>query len=438
MSFPIIRNPLLPSPPSSKKKSGKLRRTEFFSSLQISAAASLKPSISTDSFRNFVTQTIHHISGANTRMNKRIMPSGIPKSATMGVNCYNRYPIIQEPLVHYNGSKHTLEELPVEKLTWIKEDQLNNGIRNPLSHYHHSIVLRKPLKRILQVIATDSSKVRSFRCTVQVNDETCAGSFVTSEKSGKNGSIVQFDETFLFDIEEPTTATISVFAKHKSLFGAKQQEVCLGKETIEIGLNLKQKTAERFVLNDNPNSGQSNDYQLLVVHGTYVSRRSQILLNNTVLFEDYITAHTHNGQFQRWERFWGVLHATQFELYDFEYKNSRPPLYVIPLDQFVSVSSIEEDEEDHWADIGSRGLVLEFTSRAIERDQKVSGCRMYLLPESTASAREWKDKLNYAASIFDELGGELDYDDCGSSLYSFDDQHSSSSSRLTVPSKLLW
>ncbi|KAG0779280.1 hypothetical protein G6F21_012650 [Rhizopus arrhizus] len=241
----------------------------------------------------------------------------------------------------------------------------------------------------------------------------------------------------LFDIEEPTTATISVFAKHKSLFGAKQQEVCLGKETIEIGLNLKQKTAERFVLNDNPNSGQSNDYQLLVVHGTYVSRRSQILLNNTVLFEDYITAHTHNGQFQRWERFWGVLHATQFELYDFEYKNSRPPLYVIPLDQFVSVSSIEEDEEDHWADIGSRGLVLEFTSRAIERDQKVSGCRMYLLPESTASAREWKDKLNYAASIFDELGGELDYDDCGSSLYSFDDQHSSSSSRLTVPSKLL-
>lgn len=125
-------------------------------------------------------------------------------------------------------------------------------------------------------------------------------------------------------------------------------------------------------------------------------------------------------------------------MYDFEYKNSRPPLYVIPLDQFVSVSSIEEDEEDHWADIGSRGLVLEFTSRAIERDQKVSGCRMYLLPESTASAREWKDKLNYAASIFDELGGELDYDDCGSSLYSFDDQHSSSSSRLTVPSKLLW
>jgi hypothetical protein len=186
---------------------------------------------------------------------------------------------------------------------------------------------------VLQVIATDSSKgktefstffffftnselVRSFRCTVQVNDETCAGSFVTSEKSGKNGSIVQFDETFLLylfarvhkkvnklicfisDIEEPTTATISVFAKHKSLFGAKQQEVCLGREIIEIGLNLKQKTAERFVLNDNPNSGQSNDYQLLVVHGTYVSRRSQILLNNTVLFEDYITAHTHNGQFQ--------------------------------------------------------------------------------------------------------------------------------------------
>ncbi|KAG1457335.1 hypothetical protein G6F56_006633 [Rhizopus delemar] len=237
-------------------------------------------------------------------------------------------------------------------------------------------------------------------------------------------------------------ATFSVYAKNRSLFGSKQQEVCLGKQTIQVALDHRQKSAERFVLNDDPSSGQSNDYQLLVVHGTYVSRRSQILLNNTVLFEDYITAHIHSGQSQRWERFWGVLHATQFELYDFEYKGNRPPLYVIPLDQFVNVSSIEEDEDDHLADIGSRGLVLEFTSKALDKEERrlfserESGCRMFLLPESTASAREWKDKLNYAASVFEELGGELDSDD-SDSLYSFDDLESDHS-RMTVPSKLLW
>ncbi|CEG67594.1 hypothetical protein RMATCC62417_03999 [Rhizopus microsporus] len=475
-SFPTLRNPLLPSPPR-KKKPSKLSRTEFFSSLQLSAAASLKPSISTDSFRNFVNQTIHHISGANVRMNKRIMPSGMPKSATMDMN-HDHYPSM-EPLVHYNGPQHTLEELPAEKLNWIKEDQLSNSMKNPLSHYSRSIVLRKPLKRsktyhqlslacalqkseikpkamfylrILQVTATDTSKgnhihcpkFRSFKCTVQVNDDICAGSFVTGEKSGKNGSIVHFDETFLFDIEEPTTATISVYAKNRSLFGGKQNETCLGRETIPIHLQLKQKSTERFVLNSDPNSGQSNDFQLLVIQGVYVSRRSQTLLNNTVLFEDYITVHTHSGQSQRWERFWGVLHATQLELYDFEYKKSRSPLYVIPLDQFINVSSIEEDEEDHWADIGSRGLVLEFTSKALDKEergfafseQRDQGCRMYLLPESTASAREWKDKFNYAASIFDELGGDLsDYDE-DSSVYSY--EYSDSSSRLTVPSKLLW
>lgn len=143
-SFPTLRNPLLPSPPR-KKKPSKLSRTEFFSSLQLSAAASLKPSISTDSFRNFVNQTIHHISGANVRMNKRIMPSGMPKSATMDMN-HDHYPSM-EPLVHYNGPQHTLEELPAEKLNWIKEDQLSNSMKNPLSHYSRSIVLRKPLKR---------------------------------------------------------------------------------------------------------------------------------------------------------------------------------------------------------------------------------------------------------------------------------------------------
>jgi hypothetical protein len=60
-------------------------------------------------------------------------------------------------------------------------------------------------------------------------------------------------------------------------------------------LHAKSKTTERFVLKNDYKSGQSGDIQLLVVHGTYVSRRTQNMLNNTILFEDYITAYIRTG-----------------------------------------------------------------------------------------------------------------------------------------------
>lgn len=171
-----------------------------------------------------------------------------------------------EPLVHYNGPYHTLESLPVEKLNWIKDEQTSTLVKNPLTNYTKSIVLRKPLTRsqtypaalnassysrplqpkpkgmfylrgmcayvcvcvdaniqhalVLQVIATDTSKsklppspletcsnvilipftARLFRCGVQINQETCLSSYVTSEKTGKHSSIAQFDETFLLQV----------------------------------------------------------------------------------------------------------------------------------------------------------------------------------------------------------------------------------------------
>lgn len=101
------------------------------------------------------------------------------------------------------------------------------------------------------------------------------------------------------DVDDQTTATISIYAQNKSsnLFQSRhqKQEICLGKESIHIALHPKSKTTERFVLNSNPNAGQSNDIQLLVVHGTFVSRRTQNMLNNTILFEDFITAYVHTG-----------------------------------------------------------------------------------------------------------------------------------------------
>jgi hypothetical protein len=91
------------------------------------------------------------------------------------------------------------------------------------------------------------------------------------------------------DIDAPTTATISVYAQNKGghLFHSKnhKQEVCIGQEVINIPLHPKAKATERFVLS------QSHDLQLLLVHGTFVSDRTQNMMNNTILFEDFITAY---------------------------------------------------------------------------------------------------------------------------------------------------
>lgn len=83
---------------------------------------------------------------------------------------------------------------------------------------------------------------------------------------------------------------------------------------------------------------------------------------------------------------------------------------------------------------------------------------MYLLPESSAAAREWENKFNYVASIFNEVRG---WDETsGSSFVSDESNYSYHASedetdedvedddeeeeeeegniRLTVPLKLMW
>ncbi|KAI8356707.1 hypothetical protein EDC96DRAFT_446174 [Choanephora cucurbitarum] len=284
-TYPTIRNPLLPSPPTMRRKS--------FS------AESLRSSISTASIRSFM----HHLS--STRMSqanrRKIMPL-MPKSVTEKSIHYGRFQQ-NEPLVHYNGPFHTLESLPLETLNWIKDEQTSTLVKNPLTDYQRSIVLRKPIHRntqILQIISTHSSKTRIYRCGIQVNQETCVSSYVTSEKTGKHSSIAQFDETFLLqvehDIEQQTTATITVYAQTKShsLFQKAKKEICLGVETIGLGLYPKAKTTERIVLHHST-PGQNNTFQLLVVYGTYMSHRTQNMLNNTILFEDFVTVYVQTG-----------------------------------------------------------------------------------------------------------------------------------------------
>jgi hypothetical protein len=85
-------------------------------------------------------------------------------------------------------------------------------------------------------------------------------------------------------VDSPSHATINVYAqkKSKNIFTSNKGEELLGKESINISLQSRSKTMERFILNN-------DHFQLLVVYGTFLSCRSQNMLNNTILFQDYIT-----------------------------------------------------------------------------------------------------------------------------------------------------
>lgn len=165
-AYPTIRNPLLPSPPISSSRNRFRSKNDLLSNLSLSTTATLKSSMSTASIRSFMNQTIHQISNASSTLrignNKRIMPV-LPKSATtdknidsmmkkklsLNSNKKNQQDLGNnaEPLVHYNGPFHTLESLPMEKLNWVKDEQTSALVKNPLTDYNRSIVLRKPLTR---------------------------------------------------------------------------------------------------------------------------------------------------------------------------------------------------------------------------------------------------------------------------------------------------
>lgn len=164
-NYPTIRNPLLPSPPTSSSRS-RFRKTELLSNLSLANTSStIKTSMSTASIRSFMSQTINQLSNASSTFrfgpNKRIMPSTpsttistnfLSKSVTDHIiNKPTKKKDLQnttcEPLVHYNGPFHTLESLPTEKLNWIKDEQTSALVKNPLTNYSRSIVLRKPLSR---------------------------------------------------------------------------------------------------------------------------------------------------------------------------------------------------------------------------------------------------------------------------------------------------
>ncbi|KAG0180003.1 hypothetical protein DFQ29_001377 [Apophysomyces sp. BC1021] len=390
----------------------------------LSTTSSVKSSLSTASFRSFISRSLS-AAGSHIRLptHKRVMPTAIVTTTKEDIKLRYKTKTTTEPTVHYNGPFQTLEQLPEEKLAWIKQESSNLG--HPLANCTRSVVMHKP----------------------HIRSQT-------------------------FDVEKPTTATLTVYAQIRSsgMFNSRTQDKCIGKEAFKITMCAQQKQLQRFVINDHTQPSQSNAYQVLVVYGTFVSRRAQTLLNNTTLLQDFVTIYVRGRTSPRWDRYWAVLRGVQLELYDFQYRESRPPRYIFPLQYLVrAVYPAADDEAERQVDIGSRGLALEFSEQVLDRhhqllDNPEFECRMYLLPDTLAKAREWEKAFTYVTTIFHELQqdkeseeDEDDEDDLSytSSEYSEEDEgfiYESDDSDLsrklahtvlsnhskTIPSKFLW
>ncbi|KAI9321785.1 hypothetical protein BX666DRAFT_1874954 [Dichotomocladium elegans] len=288
-----------------------------------------------------------------------------------------------DPVIHYNGPYETLDQLPDEKLQWIRREPVEaEGLRHPLADCPKSIVLRKPVTRS-QTFYTD--------CPTK------------HQKT---------------DVDEDSTVTLKIFAQPKpARRGIGQhhglEDVMIGTETFSVPLQACEKQLRRMALKDSPAC------QILAIYGTFVSKSVQVLFDDKCLHQDYMTVYIRGQLMPKWERFWAALHGTVLLLYDFEYRATKPPLYRVPLDFFVQVAHPSSDDE-RQVDAGPHGLALQFTEhalskhalRCLEEETDAFECRMYILPDSADASRRWKEMLAYVASLLDQYRqmsyGDLD------------------------------
>lgn len=78
------------------------------------------------------------------------------------------------------------------------------------------------------------------------------------------------------------------------MFGAlnsrfRQPEICLGAQDFQIPMRPCEKKLQRITLQDTETNDQ---YQVLVVYGTYVGSRVLTLLDNKLIYEGFITVYT--------------------------------------------------------------------------------------------------------------------------------------------------
>lgn len=96
------------------------------------------------------------------------------------------------------------------------------------------------------------------------------------------------------DVEKPSSTTLSIYAQPKTTLGAlnsrfRQPEVCLGSQVFKIPMRPCEKKLKRITIQD---AESNNQYQVLVVYGTFVSSRVMTLLDNKLIYEGFITVYT--------------------------------------------------------------------------------------------------------------------------------------------------
>ncbi|KAF1804010.1 hypothetical protein FB192DRAFT_1279406 [Mucor lusitanicus] len=347
-----------------------------------------------------------------------------------------------EPYVHYNGPFETLDQLPKEKLDWITQETSNSkDLRHPLLDYPRSIVLRKPHHKnssllghhhhhqsnLMKPKATFYIRACLLRSSMELNDQLFEGSFAVSQKCGKNGSQANLDETYILQVffmpMSPSSTTLSIYAQPKTTLGAfnsrfRQPEVCLGSQVFKIPMRPCEKKLKRITLHD---AEGNNQYQVLVVYGTFVSSRVMTLLDNKLIYEGFITVYTRGKlipassilRFIIWARYWATLYPGHIELYDFEYKERRKALYKISIKALLDVFHPPTDDDERLVDVGSLGLALQFSHESLSMEENSMNpdfeYRMYILPDDHERSQEWEQALMHAASLINEFRYDESY-----------------------------
>ncbi|KAI7870329.1 hypothetical protein BDF14DRAFT_1955281 [Spinellus fusiger] len=336
--------------------------------------------------------------------------------------------LLAEPLIYYNGRCESLDQLSSEKLKWIRDASPAEGVGvpHPSVNSVNPIVFRKPHNRsgylpaedgkqskamfylrVLQVISKNHIKGSHFRCSVQAGQDVFMGERGTSEKSGKNTILTELEETFLCDFDQPSKIVLKVYSHSHSILHTltgNTSETCVGQHIFQVNLNPLDKKLRRYTLEDSDSSSGAS-YQVLVIFGTYVSKDAQMMINNSCIYAGYITLYVRGQRAARWHRYWAVLLGPHLNLYDFEAKETREVLHTISLASLVDVFHPPDDNEVQ-VDVGSNGLILQFSPAAVDYANTPMGSsttclerRVYLLPDSVEIAQEWENAFHYVGLL---------------------------------------
>lgn len=176
-NYPKVPNPMLSPARPPPNQRGLLGRFSTSTSLKGLSSAS------TASFKNFFSKSFHQLSSASSYIrpaaSKRIGPASITSDTrkqdydddaiyknTLHFAQYHNHVLkksspagLNEPIIYYNGPWDTLDELPDDKLEWIKNEPVTTeGLRHPLTDCSGSIVFRKPVTRSQTLYDNDQRK----------------------------------------------------------------------------------------------------------------------------------------------------------------------------------------------------------------------------------------------------------------------------------------